>query len=939
MATVISTLGVKMDLDTSGFNTKMDEVGKKLEGVGQRLRDIGTTLTTNVTAPIVAGFGAAVWAASDLNETINKTNVVFDDAAAGVIAWSEDSATAFGLSQNEALGFASTFGNIFTSMGMSGEAAADMSQDIVQLGADLGSFNNIPTGEALDAIRAGLLGEYEPLKRFGIVLSEAEVEARALEMGLVDANGEVTEAGKVAARQALITEKSANAQGDFANTSGSLANQMKILKARLTDAAASIGQVLLPYVTRLVTFLGGLIERFQGLSDRMRKIIVIVGLVAASVGPLLLVVGTLAPIIGRAIAVGGKFIKFLKVLRVTMLTSMWPILAVVAALAILYLIWSKDLFGIKTKILKWFDVFKAPGGGLDKLKEKFVAIKDVLSKFFSAALQKAGQLLRKFFEMAKGPAIAAFGLLVTVFKTVASAVGTVVGGIASRLDPLRSAFDGVVQMVTGLIGIFTNLFQGDLRGALDSAISMFEGWLQYLNGIGGFILSILSGALGAIWDAIAGVDWVGLGVALLGYIETAIGQLIDLAGKLAVKAEEMIGGFVDWVTTYDWVALGVTILGYIDTAVAAITGLAGKMATKAGEFLGGFVDWFTTYDWAGLGTTILGYIELAAGYIFLPLVLYKHGGDLIDGLKSGIEYTWNLLKIYIGGIAGRILSAVGDFLTTLYEKGKDIIQGLYDGVVGFWDNTLKPWLAAIGSAVWEALKYIVFPLLLYYYGEDIIDGMLAGIEAAWVFLKNWFTLIKTKITGFFSKAAEWLLEKGKDVLGGLRDGIYAIWYATGGIWDWFYGIGGKITGAIGDLTTTLKQAGRDILQGLWDGMTEKWGAVSGWVGGLGGEIANLKGPLEVDRVLLTPGGTEIMRGLLKGMKQAYPAVEQFLAGVTADIAGMAFSAPSVNGASNLSGNAAAGPITINVSGAGDPARVADEVYRLFSRELGLRGAI
>ena len=304
MSTVVSTLSVKVDLDSAGFSSKIDGLGAKLDNLGSRARALGGALTTRVTAPIVAGFGAAVWAASDLNETINKTTVVFDDAAAGVMAWSEDSATAFGLSQNEALGFASTFGNIFTSMGMSGQAAADLSTDIVQLGADLGSFNNVPTGEALDALRAGLLGEYEPLKQFGIVLTDAEVKAYAMANGLVDANGEISQQNMVLARQALIAEKSANAQGDFANTSSSLANQMKILRARLTNAAAAIGQVLLPYVTRLVGFISRLVERFQGLSNRMKTIIVIVGLVAAASGPLLVAVGFRAPVLGNASSVG-----------------------------------------------------------------------------------------------------------------------------------------------------------------------------------------------------------------------------------------------------------------------------------------------------------------------------------------------------------------------------------------------------------------------------------------------------------------------------------------------------------------------------------------------------------------------------------------------------------------------------------------------------------
>lgn len=939
---VISTLSVKMDLDSSGFTRSLDDVKKKLDETGAKLRGLGTQLTGAVTAPIVGAFGAAVWAASDLNETLNKTNVVFGDASGSVVAWSEDSATAFGLSQNEALGYASTLGNIFTSMGMAGDEASKLSTDIVALGADLGSFNNVPTAEALEAIRAGLLGEYEPLRRFGIVLNEAAVEAKAMEMGLVDANGEISEQNKVLARQALIAEGSVNAQGDFAETSGSLANQMKILRARLTDAAAAIGQVLLPYVTRLVGFLGGLIERFQGLDDRAKKIVVVIGLIAAAIGPLLFGIGVLLPVITNIITVGGKVIQLFKAIRLAMMSSLGPILLIVAVLAVLYLIWSKDLFGIKTKITAWFNAFKE-SKTFERLKEVFQQVKKAVLDFVGRALTKAVELFRRLVDAVKGPALSAFNAFKSVLATVVGAVGTVIGGIISRLDPLKSAFDGIKQMIVGLVGIFTNLFQGDLRGALDSAIDMFQGWLQYLSGLGGFILSLLSGALSAIWDAIAGVDWVGLGVSLLGYIEEALGQLVDLAGKMAVKAEEMVGGFVDWFTTYNWAGLGTTILGYIDDVAAAITGLATKLGTKASEWWSGFVDWFTTYDWEGLGKTIIGYVELAASYIFLPLVLYKHGETLINGLLAGIDAAWVFVKTWAGTVGSLVVGAVGNLVETLVQKGKDLITGIYNGIVNFWDNTLKPWLAAIGDAIWTALQYIVFPLLLYYYGEDIIDGMLAGITAAWFFVKNFFGTVKTTVVGYFSKALEWLLEKGKDVINGFKNGIDAIWSGAKGVAKWFEGIATKVTDAVPDLTTTLWQIGWDLIDGFWGGITSMWSWMTGELTKLYNQLpASIRKFLEVfspSRVFYRIG-EQVTLGLAKGILDSGDLAVAAVNAVGEQVAGVNIAAPTVAAAGQvMGGGIASGAITINVSGAGDPTMVASEVYSRFARELGLRGAV
>ena len=96
-----------------------------------------------------------------------------------------------------------TFGNLFVALGLSQEAAATLSPDIVQLASDLASFNNIGVEEAVEKLRSGLVGEAEPLRTLGVNINEALVQAKALELGLVTSAGAATEAGKVQARYAL----------------------------------------------------------------------------------------------------------------------------------------------------------------------------------------------------------------------------------------------------------------------------------------------------------------------------------------------------------------------------------------------------------------------------------------------------------------------------------------------------------------------------------------------------------------------------------------------------------------------------------------------------------------------------------------------------------------------------------------------------------------
>ena len=131
-------------------------------------------------APLIFSFNAA----SDLTEALNKNQVVFGQHARQVQRWAATSSTAFGQARVDALGTVGTFGNLFTSMGLTQGRAAGLSMDIVQLGSDLASFNNTSPTDALDALRSGLVGEIEPLRRYGVNLSAAAVARKAFAMGL-----------------------------------------------------------------------------------------------------------------------------------------------------------------------------------------------------------------------------------------------------------------------------------------------------------------------------------------------------------------------------------------------------------------------------------------------------------------------------------------------------------------------------------------------------------------------------------------------------------------------------------------------------------------------------------------------------------------------------------------------------------------------------------
>ncbi len=151
------------------------------------------------------------------------------------------------------MGAAATFGNLFVSMGLSTDSSADMSMNLVELAADLGSFNNMSTDEALEKLQAGMLGSAEPMQSLGVNMNAAMVSAKALEMGLAATTAELTPAMLAQARYAIILEQTTTAQGDFSETSSGLANQTKIQEAQWKELQTTLGTALLPVMLAITS--------------------------------------------------------------------------------------------------------------------------------------------------------------------------------------------------------------------------------------------------------------------------------------------------------------------------------------------------------------------------------------------------------------------------------------------------------------------------------------------------------------------------------------------------------------------------------------------------------------------------------------------------------------------------------------------------------------
>lgn len=245
---------------TRGLDAPLDNEGRKAgrrfgSGFAGSLAPALKVAAGGLAATFAVDFaGDAISSASDLSEAVSKNTVVFGEASESVLAFAKGSATAFGQSRNQALAATGTFGNLFRSIGLGEKQSADLSVSLTGLASDMASFNNVPVDDALTALRSGLVGETEPLKRFGVNLNEATLKQKALELGLSDGKETLDANAKAQAAYALIMEQTSLAQGDFARTSDGLANQQRIMSAQFENAKAALGQALLPAMTAVISF-------------------------------------------------------------------------------------------------------------------------------------------------------------------------------------------------------------------------------------------------------------------------------------------------------------------------------------------------------------------------------------------------------------------------------------------------------------------------------------------------------------------------------------------------------------------------------------------------------------------------------------------------------------------------------------------------------------
>lgn len=212
--------------------------------------------------------------ASDLAEVQNVVEVTFGSATEAINSWSKECLAAYGMNEVSAKRYAGTIGAMLKSSGLAGDAIVDMSKDMVGLAGDMASFYNLDLETAFEKIRSGISGETEPLKQLGINMSVANLEAYALSQGITTAYNEMSQAEQVMLRYNYLMSTTADAQGDFARTQDSYANQTRLLSESWLEFTGIMAEQLLPVLTTIVSWLNNIVAFLTENADMVSAVLV-----------------------------------------------------------------------------------------------------------------------------------------------------------------------------------------------------------------------------------------------------------------------------------------------------------------------------------------------------------------------------------------------------------------------------------------------------------------------------------------------------------------------------------------------------------------------------------------------------------------------------------------------------------------------------------------
>lgn len=897
----------KIHLDL-GINSK--NFSKSMSGIEGMAKKAAKTLAATFAVKGITDFGKqCLDLGSDLTEVQNVVDSAFGPKVSKKVdSFAKDAATSFGLSETMAKRYAGTFGAMATAFGFSQDQAADMSTQLTGLAGDVASLYNISQDEAYTKLKSVFTGETESLKDLGVVMTQTALDSYAMANGFGKTTDKMTEAEKVALRYKFVQDQLSIASGDFAKTSGSWANQMRILSLQFDSLKASIGQGLINLFTPIIQKVNALMKKMVGLASIFKQFtemltgnkskddgIAATANMAADADSNMSGASSSAADLAKNTTAAGKAAK--KAKKDMFGLASWDELSNNSS--------SKDSDSGSTSagsgtgavggsnVAAGSSVLDKAGesagklsGILGKVKEEFVD----LAKRFAAGFQLGLGNTKQVFQSIKDEIRSIGQSLIDIFtdqsvidavkkcaEKIATALGKIVGSIASVGLTLADLLVGSLakyleQHKKDLVKHLVNLF--DITGQIAEIVGNFAVVVADIAAvfrsdeakqIGANLLNIFVETKLNVLTLMAKVG--------RDIIDTLTAPIIENKDKIkevltnVIKSLSSIIGTISDVVTNTWDKIqnvydqhihplfetikealstwvGTILDGYNKHIVPVLDQFAKKFKDVVEKYVQPAID--AVLDAVG---NLADMLSSVLNKVLKPLINWVIA-NIIPVLAKNFQKAGNIILAAMKGVS-QIIQGVSEVFSGICKIIKGIVDGewktVWEGVKDIVGGVLTA-IQGQFTAGWTAIKTTFRPAAVFF--ETIASAIKGAFQGIGEWFKNTFSGASDKLKSGFSGVKSFFSDKSKEV----KD-------AFTGIPDWFKT---KFASAYDKASGAFAKA-KDNFKAIRDNIKAPFGGIADWF------ESTFKGAWEKVKDVFSSRG-KIFAGIKEGMEKTFKTV-------------------------------------------------------------------
>ncbi len=800
MSMEVGRIDLGLDINQKSFNQQLQGIAGGAErSVKSAFAGLGKMIGIALGAAAVGSFvKSSLKLGSALTEVQNVVDTTFTSMNQDVNNFAVNAMEQFGLSETVAKRYTGVLGTMSKSMGTTERTAYEMATSITGLAGDVASFYDMSSDEAFTKLKSIWTGETETLKDLGVIMTQTALDQYALNNGFGKTTKEMSEQEKLMLRYQYVMSRLSGAQGDFAKTSDSWANQVRVLSLRFDSLKATLGQGFINLFTPLVQGLNNLIGKLQGAANAFKSFTELVTgkKIETSTG-----------------AVAGNAIE-----ATENILGMGDAAEQSAKKAV------KSLMGFD-QINQLSDNSKAASkSGTAEIPSSTASTgQSVISDSESSLLSA----FEGFKEKIK-PTMEALGELKEALKPIGEFV---FGNIKSFYEDILLPIGGWVlgEGIPGLVGAVTDLIKDIDWTKLSEAIKTFNkaiaplaiavgtGFVNFVKDLSKFLkpalattVDILAGALDTLADTLGDVDPKRM--EDVGYALGVFG-----VGLASIKIIDKLPAFLlNLGTGLESLATGFSYLAYMNPV----------MLPALFDLLG-LDDWFDELyyklpDWArglweGFWQIILDVLKSTFNYDYFTGVVKDMIASFQDAFDNDGDAWWKIGHDIIKGIVLGLYAAftlitepIADFLDSLIKNicnvfgihspaeemkpyGKYILQGLIEGFTGsfsewwqkivYWGTGTKKEFGVWAGGIWSGIKDKFTGAPTWF--KTQFDNAWLNIKSSFSNVKSWFRGKYNDITGIFNNIPKWFKDKfteawtnvknvfstGGKIFDGIKDGI------------------------------------------------------------------------------------------------------------------------------------------------------------------------